>query len=156
MDINAWAIRHNVSASALSELRSMMVSVPFSDTIIRGTGESAAQNEVRLKATQHGWRLWRNNVGAGKLENGSYLRWGLANDSQVMNVRIKSADLIGIKPITIMPEHIGQTIGQFVSREVKTPGWRFNKNSPHEVAQLAWIELLTALGADASFTTGGL
>jgi len=92
-------------------------------------------------------------VGAGKLENGNFLRWGLANESKAVNEQIKSGDLIGIQPVLIQPAHVGTIIGQFVSREVKKPGWRYTGRG-REPAQLAWAELIIALGGDASFTTG--
>lgn len=116
--------------------------------------ESSAQAAVRLAASQTGVRLWRNNVGAGKLESGSYIRWGLANDSTAVNRRIKSGDLIGIRPVLITPAHVGQTLGVFVSREMKPPGWRYHPNDEHEQAQQRWINLVRSLGGDATFSTG--
>jgi len=112
-------------------------------------------NIIRLQATRAGWRLWRNNSGAGKLENGSFVRWGLANDSAAVNCKIKSGDLIGIKPVLITPEMVGTVIGQFVSREVKCPGWKWH-GTPHEVAQLQWQNIINSMGGDATFTTGEL
>lgn len=117
------------------------------------TPESEAQGMVRLAASREGARLWRNNVGAGKMDNGSFIRWGIANDSTAVNQHLKSGDLIGIRPVLILPEHVGRTLGVFVSREVKAPGWRF-RGSEREVAQRAWADLVTSLGGDAAFTTG--
>jgi hypothetical protein len=117
------------------------------------TPEGEAQNRVRLAASKLGARLWRNNVGAGKLDNGSFIRWGLANDSSAMNETLKSGDLIGIRPVLITAEHIGCIFGQFVSREVKRPGWRYC-GTDRERAQKAWIDLVRSLGGDADFTTG--
>ena len=116
--------------------------------------EAAVQSRVRLAASQSGTRLWRNNVGAGTLTNGSYIRWGLANDSTVLNRAIKSGDLIGIRPILITAEHVGHTLGVFCSREVKKTGWTYNPNNARERAQQAWIDLVRSMGGDASFTTG--
>ena len=118
------------------------------------TSESSAQAAVRLAASQAGARLWRNNVGAGKLANGSYLRWGLANDSTAVNRSIKSGDLIGIRPVLITPAHVGMTLGRFVSREIKPPGWRYHPNDEHEQAQQRWADLVNSLGGDARFSTG--
>ncbi len=149
MTLNNWASRH---PQAATELRALLL--PLCDATANATGgEAATQALVRLEASHAGVRLWRNNLGAGKLENGSFVRWGLANDSAVVNERIKSADLIGIRSVLIGPQHIGHTIGQFVSRECKPPGWRY-RATDREVAQLRWAELIASFGGDAAIVTG--
>lgn len=116
--------------------------------------EADVQAHIRLLASRAGGRLWRNSVGAGILaESGSFVRWGLANDTSAMNKQVKSGDLIGIIPVLITAEHVGTVIGQFVSREVKREGWTY-KGGPHEEAQQRWIDLVRSLGGDAAFTTG--
>ena len=138
--LTTWAQRWNIPAEALREL----VTPPNDPDAIPGTSEAAIQTQLRVAASRAGWRLWRNNVGAGTLENGSHVRWGLANDSPAMNRAIKSSDLIGIKPG-----------GQFVCREMKRPGWKYT-GTDREVAQLAFITLVNAMGGDAAFSTGEL
>lgn len=118
-----------------------------------GLSEAAISNLVRLEATRKGARLWRNNVGAAYMRDGSFLRYGLANDSSSLNSQLKSADLIGIRPVLITPQHVGQVIGQFISREIKASGWRYAA-TPRERAQLAWAELILSLGGDAAFSIG--
>jgi hypothetical protein len=115
--------------------------------------EAQIQNLVRLEAAEKGIYLWRNNVGAVYARDGRLVRFGLANDSANVNLVIKSADLIGIRPVIITKEMIGQIIGQFISREIKKKDWRYS-DSPHERAQLTWAELITSLGGDACFTNG--
>lgn len=117
-----------------------------------GTSESAVQAEVRLEASRQGKRLMRNNVGAGVLENGRFMRWGLMNESEALNRRIKSHDLIGWQPVTIRHDHVGTTIAQFLSREVKAPGWMYS-GTEREQAQLRFAELVNAAGGDAKFIT---
>ena len=116
--------------------------------------ESAAQVLVRLEAARKGVTLWRNNVGVLLDKRGVPVRYGLANDSSAVNSQFKSADLIGIRPLLITPAHVGLVVGQFVSREIKAPGWRFSPNDPREAAQLRWAELVLSLGGDAAFATG--
>jgi len=118
--------------------------------------EAEVQSKLRLDASKLGWRLFRNNVGAGKLENGSFVRWGLANDSEQVNKVIKSGDLIGIRPVVITPDMVGSIIGQFASVECKRAGWRYNSNNPRDVAQAKWAELVLLLGGYAIISTGEL
>ena len=117
------------------------------------SNEAAVSVQVRLEASRLGLRLWRNNVGAGYMQDGSFLRWGLANDSAAVNARLKSADLIGIRPVLITPQMVGAVLGQFVSREVKASNWRW-RGTDREQAQMAWAELVNSLGGDAAFATG--
>lgn len=115
--------------------------------------ESGISSDIRLEASQLGFRLWRNNVGALTTPAGQFIRFGLANDSAQLNRSIKSADLIGIRPILITQAHVGLTIGQFISREIKQPTWRYT-GTERERAQLAWAELINSLGGDACFAIG--
>ena len=115
--------------------------------------EAHVLSQVRLEATELGIRLFRNNVGACYTREGSFLRYGLANDSHALNSRIKSADLIGIRPVLVIPSMVGQTIGQFVSREIKYSQWKYT-GTDREKAQLAWAELIMSLGGDSGFSTG--
>lgn len=153
MIIDQWARKWDINLQATEDLKTMLgvqaTSVDLKETL----SEAGVQSRVRLEASQKGCRLWRNNVGAIHLPDGNFIRYGLANDSSALNRQIKSADLIGIRPIKIQPSHIGCTIGQFVSREVKATGWRY-RATEREQAQLRWAELILALGGDACFTTG--
>lgn len=155
MTLEQWAIRWGVPHAALAELRADMghddpgVTDP-------GHGEAYVQSTVRLACSRAGWRVWRNNVGAGTVqESGSFLRWGLANDSERMNRAVKSADLIGVRPLTVTPDLVGSIVGQFVSLECKPGGWRFT-GTPREIAQDRWAQIIRALGGRARFTTGAI
>lgn len=154
VNLTEWAARWGVPFAALEDLRRRMGAEPTDPS---GQGapetEAGAQTAVRLEATRKGLRLFRNNVGATYTADGAFLRYGLANDSVAMNKRIKSADLIGIRPVVITPGLVGLTLGQFVAREVKRPGWRYS-GTPREIAQLRFLELVLSLGGDAAFCTG--
>lgn len=153
MMLDQWAARWGISAEAVADLRRLMGAVDTDSVGRPDTPEGVVQTAVRLEASRVGMRLWRNNVGAGRLENGSFVRWGLCNDSEQMNRSIKSSDLVGIRPRLITADMVGHTIGQFVAREVKRGGWRYT-GTDREAAQLRFIELVTSLGGDAAFTTG--
>lgn len=152
MNLTEWAQKHHISPSAILDFYTMVLPTAGETEL---TTEADAQRQVRERASSEGWRLWRNNVGAGKLDSGRFVRFGLANESEAMNKSVKSSDLIGIKPVLVTPEHIGQRLGVFVSREVKKPGWRYT-GTGREVAQMKWITIVSALGGDAKFTTGEL
>ena len=112
--------------------------------------EAALINEIKLEAGSKNIRLWRNNVGAVHTADGTFIRYGLANESSQMNSAVKSSDLIGIKPILITQDMIGKTMGQFICREVKKSGWKFT-GTDREMAQLAFIQLINMLGGDGAF-----
>ena len=154
MNLNAWAIKWAIPHAAIADLqRQMGMDPPPPTPQAQDKSEAWAQSMVRIEASQRGCRLWRNNVGALIDDRGVPLRYGLANDSKAMNQAIKSADLLGIRPVLIRQDHVGQVLGQFLSREIKAPGWRYS-GTDHEQAQMKWAELVLSLGGDASFATG--
>lgn len=158
MNLYAWAIKWGIPAAAMAEYDMLTgvsqpaVTVP---TDHMGKSEAWARSHVRLQAAKIGVHLWRNNVGVLQDKRGVPVRYGLANDSAAVNERLKSADLIGIRPKTITPADVGTIVGQFCSREIKEPGWQYS-GTEREVAQLAWMHLVLKLGGDAAFSTGQL
>lgn len=153
--IYQWAAKWGVPVTAVHDLL-LMLGAGFASpqgNIATGVSEAAVQSKVRLEAAQRGVTLWRNNVGVLKDINGRPVRYGLCNDSPQLNAQIKSGDLIGIRPVLVTHDHIGTTIGQFVSRECKSGGWKF-KGTDREKAQFRWAELVTSRGGDAAFTSG--
>lgn len=116
--------------------------------------EALVQSRIRLEAAQCGVWLTRNNVGALLDKRGVPVRYGLCNESPAQNEKVKSSDLVGIRPLRIGPEHNGMLIGQFIAREIKEEGWRFNAKDPHEAAQLAFINFVISKGGDAAFACG--
>lgn len=150
-----WAVRHGVTLAALNELQALFGMHGGHDLPpeVKGTSEAAVQAAVRLEAARKGVRLFRNNVGALIDSRGVPVRYGLANESKGVNQSIKSADLIGWRPLLIEQHHVGQCVAIFVSRECKKVGWRYTGDD-HEQAQLAWAQLVTAGGGDAAFCTG--
>lgn len=150
LTLTQWAARHGVSAEALAELTGIVTDPQSAPT---GQSEAAVQQLVRLEASRLGMRLFRNNVGACKDDTGRVIRYGLCNDSAQMNKAVKSSDLIGIRPVVITPDMMGHTIGQFVAREVKRPGWSY-RGTDREVAQQAFGQLILKLGGDFKFCTG--
>lgn len=154
--IDQWAAQWGVPAAAVADLRRRMGASDAAPPIaIEGKPGSEAyqQSLVRLEAHRHGLSLFRNNVGALLDTRGVPVRYGLANESKEQNEAVKSADLIGILPVVIGPQHVGRTIGQFISIEMKHEGWTY-KGDAHEVAQLAWANFILSKGGYAAFCTG--
>ncbi len=156
MILYQWAQRHGVSLAAIKELEVLfgitdVLPAPSDAPLL---SEAAVQVNARLKWSKLGARLFRNNVGAfNDEESGSFVRYGLANESTQMNKTIKSGDLIGITPVTITAQMVGYTFGQFTSIEAKHQGWRYGATE-HEQAQLRWIQLVISLGGYAAFDSG--
>ncbi len=150
MMFTQWAQKWKISEAAIEELIAMLCMIDPASSLRATYSEAAIQSQIRLEASLKGCRLWRNNVGATYTQEGAFIRFGLANESKAINEQIKSADLIGIRPILITQQHVGRTIGQFLSREVKASNWIY-KDTDREKAQLRWATLITSLGGDACF-----
>ncbi len=156
MNLHQWAARWGLSVECLRDLQATLGTyTPPLDPASPAAGKSEAwaQSMVRLEASRVGVTLWRNNVGALKDERGRLVRYGLANDSQALNEKIKSGDLIGWRSLIIEPHHVGHRFAQFVSREIKRPGWQYT-GADREPAQAVWVNLVNAAGGDAAFATG--
>lgn len=152
MKLHAWAARWRIPLDAIQELQNLY-GLDGTANDRAGKSEAFAQSQVVLEGARKGVRLWRNNVGVLEDKTGRPVRYGLANQSKEINAVLKSGDLIGIRPVLITPSHVGHTFGQFVSREIKEPGWHYAETE-REVAQLRWAELINSLGGDACFATG--
>lgn len=152
-----WVAQHPQAAADLQQLIGAMP-WPASEAAA-GHSEAWAQQQVRLAIAHQGGMSWRNNVGATPARcpdcgaKQRPVRYGLANDSQQLNERIKSSDLVGAVPRIVTPDMLGTTIAQFVAVEAKRPGWSFS-GTKHEQAQAAWLAMITKLGGMAQFSTG--
>lgn len=113
--------------------------------------ESNMQAQVRLAAAEDGVFLMRNNSGQLPDRHGNPVRFGLGNDSAKVNAQLKSADLIGIRPVLIGPEHVGRLLGQFIAVEVKPPTFRGPAGDVRAEAQDAWNALVRSWGGRANF-----
>ena len=150
-NILEWQRKHGITAEALADLADIVgLDVESSK---EGIGENVVQDDARLLASKMGWRLFRNNKGVLPDKRGIPVRFGLCNETPALGKRLRSSDLIGIRPVIITPDMVGSTIGQFVAREVKKAGWKY-KGTEHEVAQLAFGTLIIGLGGDFKFWNG--
>lgn len=118
------------------------------------SSEAVVQQAIRLDlAKVPGVQCWRNQVGAAEDKTGRVIRYGLCNDSRNLNQQFKSSDLVGIRPVLVTPEMVGQVIGIFVAIEVKESDWKFRESDDRAVAQKRFIDLVQASGAWSGFAT---
>ena len=96
--------------------------------------EQQIQQEIRIACGTGDTRLFRNNTGTLRDQNGRPVQFGLCKGS---------ADLIGWKRVTITPDMVGSTVAVFVSIEVKTPTGRLRPE------QQQWLDAVQAAGGIA-------
>ena len=92
--------------------------------------EQQTQQQIRLALSRGPVRLWRNNTGTLLDRQGRPVTFGLCKGS---------SDLIGLRSVTIGPEHVGQRLAVFVAVEVKSARGRTTAE------QGAFIEQVTAM-----------
>ena len=98
--------------------------------------ETTLQQQIRLAlGTRPDLRLFRNNTGTlPDPRTGRPVQFGLARGS---------ADLIGLRTVTITPDMVGQQVAVFTSIEVNTPQGRATP------AQQNWLHMVRSLGGIA-------
>ena len=117
------------------------------------SNEAVVQQQVRLAMARLGAQVWRNNSGACTDDTGRLVRYGLGNDSAALNAAIKSADLVGITPMTVQAHHVGRTVGVFTAIEVKRPGWHLTPGDKRGQAQKRFLDIVVGVGGMAGFVT---
>ena len=118
--------------------------------------ESTNQKNIRLATNLSGGLLFRNNSGVAVFEQRGvirHVRYGLGNDSKLLNAEFKSSDLIGVTPILIEPRHVGRVFGVFTAVEAKSGNWIY-RATEREIAQLNFINKIRACGGIATFSPG--
>ena len=112
--------------------------------------EQQIQQRIRLALSRGPTRLWRNNTGCLKDQQGRPVRFGLCPGS---------SDLIGYTTVEITPDMVGQRVAVFTAIEVKSATGR------PTAQQLVFIEHVRQAGGragiarsikDAERITGGL
>ena len=73
--------------------------------------ETNRLRSIMLGISKPGVRIWRNNCGALKDQDGRLIRFGVANPG--------GSDLIGWRSVTVTPDMVGQKIAVFLAIEVK-------------------------------------
>ena len=93
--------------------------------------EQQTQQQIRLALSRGDCRLWRNNTGTLLDRYGRPVQFGLCKGS---------SDLIGLRTVTIGPEHVGQRLAVFAAIEVKADRGRVTPE------QQAFLDLVREMG----------
>jgi len=80
--------------------------------------ETPILQRIQVAVSEVGARVFRNQVGKYKLQDGRWLSSGLC---------VGSSDLIGWKPVMVTAEMVGKVIAVFTAIEVKTAKTRATK-----------------------------
>lgn len=118
--------------------------------------ESEIQKNIRLVTNLTGGLLFRNNSGSAIFKQRGvvrHVRYGLGNDSKLLNAEFKSSDLIGLTPIIIEPQHVGRVFAVFTAIEAKAGNWIYQATQ-REIAQLNFINTIRKYGGIATFASG--
>lgn len=97
--------------------------------------ESTIQQQIRLGISAPGCKMFRNNCGAYKADDGRLIRYGVASPG--------GSDLIGWKTRTITPDMVGRRVAVFTAIEVKGPRTRVSDN------QQRFVDTVTRAGGIA-------
>ena len=73
--------------------------------------ETNLMKRIQIALSKIGSRVFRNNCGALRDRNGTWVKYGVA--------RPGGSDLIGWTPVVITPEYFGRTLAIFTAVEVK-------------------------------------
>lgn len=79
--------------------------------------ETVLQNQIRLAISSPNVRMFRNNVGAYKNDDGRLVEYGLGKGS---------SDLVGFVVREITPDMVGKSVAVFTAIEIKTAKGRLS------------------------------
>ncbi len=102
--------------------------------------ETLLLNQIRKETSQHGVRLFRNNIGIATY---------LGNVKVVYGLHPGSSDLIGWKTVKVTPEMVGKDIAVFVSIECKTLLWKPRSSDKTWQKQKKWLRAVRDAGGIA-------
>jgi hypothetical protein len=87
--------------------------------------ETNLQAEVDRALSVAGVRVFRNNVGQAKTQDGRFIKYGVGGNG--------GSDLIGWTSVTITADMVNTVVGVFTAIEVKTPTGRVSPEQQHFV-----------------------
>lgn len=93
--------------------------------------ETKIQRAIMLALSEAGCTVWRNNTAGAWIGRTIHQSGNQVTLADAVMIRfglcVGSADVIGITPMVIKPEHVGMTVGVFTAVEVKTATGRPSK-----------------------------
>lgn len=151
MTYDEWALRWALPPLAIQEL--MRITAGYHEPL-SGHSEDVVAAECRLELGKRGIITMRNNVGVLEDINGRPVRYGLCNETAMMNKTMKSSDDILIIPYVVKPQDVGRTIGRFGAAEYKKRNWVYSGKGREE-AQCNFHRMVNAAGGIGIFANSG-
>lgn len=121
------------------------------------TPEQHTTQFIRLRASELGFRVMRNNSGACK-SSGRMIYFGLGKDGTKASKEITFGDYVGGAPLTITESMVGAEVAILANVEIKAAGTlqsalaKSKRAGTTEHAQLKGINFVKSLGGFACFT----
>lgn len=111
--------------------------------------EQAIQNRIRIAlGARPDLKLFRNNTGAYRDQNGQFVRFGLC---------VGSSDLIGLRSVVVTPDMVGKKVALFSAIEVKAEKGRPTADQTrflHVVSEMGGLAGIARSEEDAGVILG--
>ena len=92
------------------------------------TPEGKAKQIVKLRATEWGARLYKNNSGVAYTADSRPVFFGLGNEGKKDDDDIRTPDEVGYTVVTVTPEMVGKQIAVFTCFDAKKLGFVVKPN----------------------------
>lgn len=120
------------------------------------TPEGKAKQNVQLRASEWGARLYKNNTGVAYDQSGRPVFFGLGNEGKKDQEAIRTPDDIGFTVVTITPEMVGKKIAVFTAIDSKKVGFSVKDNyavGTREYGQQKFFDIVLMFNGIAGFAS---
>lgn len=120
------------------------------------TPEGKASQNVKLRASEWGCRLYKNNTGVAYDQGGRPVFFGLGNEGKKDDDAIRTPDHVGWLDVTITPEMVGKKIPVFMALDAKKLGFKEKITYPkhtREYGQNKFFDIVKRFNGIAGFAS---
>lgn len=120
------------------------------------TPEGKAKQNVQLRASEWGARLYKNNSGVAYDQTGRPVFFGLGNEGKKDAEAIRTPDDVGFTVVTITPEMVGKKIAVFTAIDSKKVGFSVKANyavGTREYGQQKFFDIVLKFNGIAGFAS---